>query len=425
VFAVQILDSDRVRPTIPVAARSGDSAMSVRPLLIYVNVPFCNSKCHFCDWVVQVPVNELRLSAQSSPRVRYLEAVREQIRAQAPALVEDGYRARIMYWGGGTASILSGQEIGLIHETLAGEFDLDGLAEATIEGSPESLDPAKLRLLRSLGFNRISIGVQSFDDHRLRTLGRAHSATQAVQGVEEARSAGFENINIDLIVGFPDQSLDEVERSVRTAVSLPVNHFSVYPYRASPGTILRKQLNRKDSRIDREAQQRAYALAAELLEGHGFAEYAMSYFGAPRCQSDEAYYQLTMDWIGFGSGANSLINQRFLSNKRGFLHEYNNRPTTFDVDVPAMSDAALVHFLSQALTTAEGMDAAMWEERTGCSLEQAYQRPMVSSYLQRMSGHGRLLRDERGIRLHREDIAQAFVALNWIEMPAPRPEVAR
>src|SRR5437588_1362152 len=116
---MQILDQDRVRPTIPMAAKPGDRATRVRPLLLYVNVPFCNSKCHFCDWVVHVPVNELRLTAQSSPRVRYLEAVREQIRAQAPALVEDGYRARIMYWGGGTASILSGNEIELIHGTLA------------------------------------------------------------------------------------------------------------------------------------------------------------------------------------------------------------------------------------------------------------------------------------------------------------------
>jgi len=96
----------------------------------------------------------------------------------------------------------------------------------------------------------------------------------------------------------------------------------------------------------------------------------MSYFGSPRCQSDEAYYQLKMDWIGFGSGANSLVNQRFLTNRRGELHHYNAHPTTFDMDVPAKSPALTLHFLSQALTTAEGLDPALFAQRTGMSLRE-------------------------------------------------------
>jgi oxygen-independent coproporphyrinogen-3 oxidase len=413
---MQALDHERATSAIPA---SGARRPDARPILVYVNVPFCNSKCHFCDWVVQVPVSELRLTSRSPVRQRYLEALGEQIRAQSPALAAEGYRPEVMYWGGGTASILTTGEIEAVFDALSASLDLGGLREATTEGSPDTLEADKLRLLRALGFNRVSIGVQSFDDRRLRMLGRAHSATQAVACIEAARSAGFDNVNIDLIVGFPDQELEEVERTVATAVSLPVNHVSVYPYRASPGTVLRKRLNRQERRIDLEEQQRAYARAAELLEGHGLPEYAMSYFGSPRCQSDEAYYQLKMDWIGFGSGANSLINRRFLSNKRGFLHHYNEQPTRFDVDVPAASEPLMVHFLSQALTTAEGMEAAAFAERTGVSLARACRTPMVSSYLRTMSQHGRLVTDERGIRLQREDIARTFVALNWIEMPEP------
>jgi coproporphyrinogen III oxidase-like Fe-S oxidoreductase len=399
-------------------ARPEPGVATTKPLLIYVNVPFCNSKCHFCDWVAQVPVRDLRLTDVSPGRVRYLAALTRQIAAQAPALRDGGYRPEVMYWGGGTASILTVAEIEPIRAALTEHFDLSGVAEATIEGSPESLDPEKLRALRTrLGFNRISIGVQSFDDARLRMIGRSHSADQAVAAVRAAREAGFDNINIDLIVGFPEQSMAEVEATARRAVQLPVNHFSVYPYRSSPGTVLRKQVNRGLGRVDLDLQMRAYGRTADILQEAGHEEYAMSYFGSPRCQSDEAYYQLKMDWIGFGSGANSLVNQRFLTNKRGELHQYNAHPTTFDMDVPAKSPALTLHFLSQALTTAEGLDPALFAQRTGMSLREACKHPDVLSYLRRMRRHGDVLIDREGIRLRREDISKTYIALNWIQGP--------
>jgi oxygen-independent coproporphyrinogen-3 oxidase len=385
-------------------------------------VPFCNSKCHFCDWVVQVPVGDLRLGAQSPGRVRYLNTLATQIRAHAPVLQADGYRPEIIYWGGGTASILSAPEIEQVYGCLAEEFDLSGIRESTIEGSPESLDPDKLRLLRQIGFNRISIGVQSFDDARLRGIGRAHSADQAGAAVRAAAAAGFENVNIDLIVGFPGQSLSEVEQSVRTAVELPINHFSIYPYRASLGTVLRKQINRGNRHLDLNEQFLAYRRAHDVLTAHGFPEYAMSYFGAPRCQSDEAYYQLRMDWIGFGSGANSLINHRYLSNKHGQLHRFNENPTTFDLNAPTASPGLTMHFLSQALTTAEGMDARLFQERTGTPLRVACSHPEVNAYLKKMTKYGRLIVDRTGIRIRREDISRVYVGLNWIETPADSPD---
>jgi len=402
-----------VTTSLPVPA--GAAGGPARPLLIYVNVPFCNSKCHFCDWVVRVPVGDLRLSAQSPARVRYLETVQTQIRAHAPVLAAAGYRPDIVYWGGGTASILSPAEIETLFAGLATEFDLGAVREATIEGSPESLDPVKLRVLRQVGFNRISIGVQSFDEARLRGIGRAHSADQAGTAVDAAYAAGFDNINIDLIVGFPGQSLDEVEQSVRTAVALPVNHFSIYPYRASLGTVLRKQINRGTRHLDLNEQYLAYQRAHEVLTAHGFPEYAMSYFGAPRCQSDEAYYQLRMDWIGFGSGANSLINHRYLANEHGKLHRFNENPTAFDRDMSASSPGLTLHFLSQALTTAEGMDARLFQERTGTPLRVACSHPDVSAYLKKMTRYGQVIVDRTGIRIRREDISRVYVGLNWIE----------
>lgn len=394
-----------------------------KPLLIYANVPFCNSKCHFCDWVVQVPTSQLRLTSDAPGRVRYMDALQAQIRRHAPALNADGYRPEIMYWGGGTASILTTAEIEKLYSSLAGEFDLSTISEATIEGSPESLDLGKLTLLRQLGFNRVSIGVQSFDDVRLRKIGRSHSAEQAFASLDAARVAGFENVNIDIIVGFPDQPLDEVERTVRQAVSLPVNHFSVYPYRASPGTVLRKQVNRGSAELNIQRQLEAYRLAERILESSEFPEYAMSYFGGPRCQSDEAYYRLQMDWIGFGSGSNSLINHRYLATNRGNLKHFNTDPGSFDVNAPAASPALTMHFLAQALTTVEGMSARLFQERTGVPLRTACEDPEVFAYLEKMGRYGELIVDRNGIRLWRADMAPTYVALSWIDLPGPAEEL--
>ncbi|MET9239202.1 hypothetical protein [Nonomuraea sp. NPDC003709] len=128
--------------------------------------------------------------------------------------------------------------------------------------------------------------------------------------------------------------------------------------------MLRKQVHR-GARLDLNLRLQAYGIARELLEGAGFPEYAMSYFGHPRCQSDEAYYQLRTDWIGFGSGANSLIGRRYLSHEKGKLAHYNANPLAFDVNAPAHSPQLTLHFLSQALTTAKGLDARLYRERTG------------------------------------------------------------
>nr|AGY49595.1 PbtM3 [Planobispora rosea] len=387
-------------------------------MLLYVNVPFCNSKCHFCDWVVDVPVSDLRLTPVSAGRIDYLEALRTQIRIHAPALREAGYRSEVMYWGGGTATVLTEREIEQTYACLAAELDLSSLAEATIEGSPESVDLAKLTFMRDLGFDRVSLGVQSFDETRLRRIGRAHSAGQAVQSVEAAHAAGFDNINIDLIVGFPDQSLEEVEEMIRRALDLPVNHFSVYSYRATEGTVMRKQIERSGTEILLEHQLRSYRLAADMLAAAGHPEYAVSYFGVPRCLADEAYYRLSMDWIGFGTGANSLINQRYLLNGRGRMRDFTSKPGEFEVNLPAATGSLTVQWLPRALGTSEGIDAVTFQRRTGMSLRAACEEPDLNAFLRQVNRFGDLVVDRTGIRLADDDrssvLSRTFAAMGWV-----------
>ena len=292
-----------------------------------------------------------------------------------------------------------------------------GIVEATIESSPESLTLDKLRLLREIGFNRISIGVQSFEDDRLRMIGRAHSASMAETSIELARQAGFDNINIDLIVGFPDQGLDEVEQMMRHAAELPVNHYSIYAYRASEGTVLRRRLDRANAKTDLANQLKAYQLASDILTDAGFPEYTFAYFGNPICQADLAYYQMKLDWIGFGSGAFSVIDGRMKGFRAGKLHDYIAAPTEFDYDLPLSAGAQAGSLIGFALTTPEGVDAEVFRQRTGISLDEALELPEVRASLDQLCQYGELITDSDGIRFAREDIAKVYISMNWHEQP--------
>ncbi|MDF0602559.1 coproporphyrinogen-III oxidase family protein [Psychromarinibacter sp. C21-152] len=390
-----------------------------RPLLVYVHVPFCSSKCHFCDWVQEIPVSELRLAAGNTMRADYIAALCRQIRAVGPRLMDQGYRPRILYWGGGTASILTENEAGAVMAALRDVFPFDDLDEATIESSPETLSPERLAMFRALGFRRISIGLQSLDDRRLRTIGRSHSAEIGAQSVWDAHAAGFEAINIDLITGLPDETLAEVDASVRAALELPASHVSLYPFRPAHGTVARRQLGKGlGGRLDMDEQIAAYHLARDLLNEAGLAEYALSHFGAPRCHSDMAYFQLTMDWAGFGSGATSLLGGRFQSTQRGALHGYVADPQRIDEDRPATAGDIASRLMYQALTTWEGVAADDWAARTGQSLAAAAAIPEVASLLTFLGGAGRLTRDAAGIRLDRDAIARAFITLQFLNSPA-------
>ena len=204
-------------------------------------------------------------------------------------------------------------------------------------------------------------------------------------------------------------------------MSLPVNHYSVYSYRASQGTVLRRRLDRAKARTDLRKQLEAYRLAATILAGHGFDEYTFAYFGAPICRADLAYYQMKLDWIGFGSGAFSVLRGRTKGFAGGKLHRYIANPTEFDFDVPLSDQSQAANLIGFALTTPAGVDAGVFRERTGTSLWTALEYPEVKEYLDQLGQHAPLITDEAGIRFGREDIAKVFISMNWTEAPEPGP----
>lgn len=390
-------------------------------LMLYVHVPFCHARCTFCDWVQAIPAKDLLRKPQDSVRRNYIRALCTEIEARGAQLRADGVMPYVIYWGGGTASSLDRDEAEAVMGALASAFDLSAVAEATIECSPDTVDRAKLEFFRGLGFNRVSSGVQSFDDQRLRRLGRRHTAGQAEQIVHHAREAGFDEMSIDIMSGFPDQELDELRATVDRAVALPVTHLSLYSFRPTPGTFMRRTLAGTEKRAYLRTQQLLFTRARGMITDAGLAEYASGYFG--RVSPFAAmYFQLRADTAGFGSGAVSLVNQQFLSHAKGRLHSYIADPLGFDITVAAGQDRVLVSFLQAGLAMFDGVLRAQWRVSTGTDLDEVLTRPAIAPLAEFLRTRG-LIEDERGIRLDPRLAGLTLIELAF-EMAMSQPESA-
>lgn len=410
--------------TPPAAAPVPDLPSSTEErhmLMLYVHVPFCHSRCTFCDWVQAIPTKDLLRKPEDSVRRNYIRALCTEIETRGVQLRGADLVPYVIYWGGGTASSLDRHEAEAVMGALNSAFDLSSVAEATIECSPDTVDLAKLEYFRSLGFNRVSSGVQSFDDQRLRRLGRRHTAGQAGQVVHHAREAGFDQVSIDIMSGFPDQELDELRATVEQAVALPVTHLSLYSFRPTPGTFMRRTLAGIEKRAYLRKQQLLFTEARRMINDVGLAEYASGYFG--RVSPFAAmYFQLRADTAGFGSGAISLVDQRFLAHAKGKLHSYIADPLEFDVAVPAGQDRVLVSFLQAGLAMFDGVLREQWKVSTGTDLDEVLTRPTIAPLAEFLRTRG-LIEDARGIRLDRRLAGLTLIELAF-EMAMSEPEPA-
>jgi oxygen-independent coproporphyrinogen-3 oxidase len=310
-------------------------AAAMRPdhrsdLLLYVHIPFCSSKCHFCDLVADIPVAQL-LSGHSI-RESYAGAICDQINYYGPRLHSIGYRPRLVYWGGGTPSRLDPQQIVKVGEALRSSFKIEATDEYTVEMSPETVDRGRLAAFASIGANRISLGVQSFDDEVLRRAGRAHRAAKAENAIALIKQSDFISFNVDLMFGMPDEGPWAVEESVRKAVALNVPHITLYPYRSDSRTVMAKQIVRGYRHNGRDVDlERLYRLAKSHLNNSGYIERAVGYFAKTpelRCKTEEYYFGLQGDYIGFGSRAKSVLAGHALDNEAR-LQDYIADPLSF------------------------------------------------------------------------------------------------
>jgi oxygen-independent coproporphyrinogen-3 oxidase len=263
---------------------------------IYIHIPFCKQACHYCDF---------HFSTNQSYRSELCASIATELVMQAGYL--HGERISTLYWGGGTPSILSEKEFALILEAVHKHFSIEANVEHTLEANPDDLTAEKLLLFKKLGFNRLSIGIQSFDDAILQFFNRAHSAHEAVKSVELAREAEFENISIDLIYAIPGQLQDAWKAQLETALTLQPEHISAYSLTIEEKTVF-GNWNRKGKIRPADENEAALNFIAlmEVMAQHNYEHYEISNFCRPGFYSrhNSSYWKQT-NYLGVGPSAHS------------------------------------------------------------------------------------------------------------------------
>ena len=288
---------------------------------IYLHIPFCRKRCHYCDFYK---------STDLSQKARFLEGLRKELESRASELASE--EINTIYLGGGTPSVLLIDELKDILQTIRQNYNVASDAEITMEANPDDLSQAILSALREVGFNRLSMGVQSFSESDLKLMNRRHGVMQAVQSVKWAKTAGFANISIDFIYGLPNQTLEEWERNVRIAVELDVQHISAYNLTYHEGTVFYDRLKKGILKeLPDELSLQQFELLISILKDAGFEHYEISNFCKPGLYSQHnSSYWKSKKYLGIGPSAHSfdLITRRWnVSSVSGYLDGVeNNKP---------------------------------------------------------------------------------------------------
>jgi putative oxygen-independent coproporphyrinogen III oxidase len=298
-------DGDPAPPTgeLPASALDG---LGSRPFGFYVHVPFCATRCGYCDFNTYTAAE---LGPGASP-AGYADTVIQEVRLARRVLGDAAPRVETVFFGGGTPTLLPAADLVRILRAIAGEFGLAPGAEVTTEANPESVSPAYLEELRAGGFTRVSFGMQSAREHVLRVLDRRHTPGRAVQAVREAHAAGFAHVNLDLIYNTPGESDDDWRATLETALAAGPDHVSAYSLIVEDGTRLAARVRRGELPMpDEDVAADRYLIAEELLSAAGFRWYEISNWArteAGRCRHNLLYWT-SGDWWGAGPGAHGHV----------------------------------------------------------------------------------------------------------------------
>jgi len=276
------------------------------PFGVYVHVPFCRTRCGYCDFNTYT-ATELGGGASQAA---YQNVVRREIELAAKVLPGNGTRVSTVFFGGGTPTLLSPGQLGDILTRVDDAFGLAEDAEVTIEANPESVGPRTLEQLRKQGVTRVSFGMQSSEQHVLTVLDRAHEPGRPQQCARWAREAGFEHVSLDLIYGTPGESDDDWRRSLDAALEAGPDHISAYALIVEQGTRLAARVRRGEVRPpDDDVLADRYLIADDVLTAAGFAWYEISNWaaGAQAACRHNMLYWTGGDWWGFGPGAHSHV----------------------------------------------------------------------------------------------------------------------
>jgi oxygen-independent coproporphyrinogen-3 oxidase len=264
---------------------------------IYLHIPFCKKKCHYCDFYKTLDTG---LSD------RFISSVLKEIKERKDYLSEDS-RIGTIYFGGGTPSVLNIKQVRKILKALDSDFLIDRDAEISFEINPDDADKSYLRDLKREGINRLSIGVQSWDDRYFKILNRRHDASQALACLESAREAGFDNISVDLIYGIPGMTPEEWEKSLKTTIEKDVEHISAYHLTIEKNTMFGKMKDLGELKeTDEEISERQFAILTDLARRHNYIHYEISNLCREGYYSKHnTNYWKQVNYLGFGPSAHS------------------------------------------------------------------------------------------------------------------------
>ncbi|HDP88636.1 MAG TPA: oxygen-independent coproporphyrinogen III oxidase-like protein [Thioalkalivibrio sp.] len=336
------------------------------PLSVYVHIPWCVRKCPYCDFNSHAIREDL-------PERRYVDAVLADLEAELPGVW--GRRIESVFIGGGTPSLFSPEMLDRLLSGIAQRLPLRPDTEITLEANPGTFEQGKFAEFRALGINRLSIGIQSFDDTMLERIGRIHNGFESRRAVEIAQAAGFDNLNLDLMFGLPGQTRAQALADVRQAVQAGPAHISYYQLTLEPNTLFHVQppvLPDDDARWDmQEAGQ-------EALAAGGYTQYEVSAYARPgrRCRHNLNYWEFG-DYLGIGAGAHGKHSDA----ATGAIMRYRKQkqPAAY-METAAGGGAALARetlapahlpfeFMLNALRLTEGFEARLFAERAGLAPE--------------------------------------------------------
>jgi len=322
---------------------------------IYIHVPFCRSKCQYCDFYSLSTKEDKLLDG-------YLDATCRHIR-EAGALAP-GYKVDTVYFGGGTPSFFGADGIATIMTCIRRNFDVDNNAEISIECNPDSVSDKFLHRIRAEGFNRVSLGIQCDDDEILRKLGRPHSYEQAAAAFHRIRKAGFRNISIDLMYGLPGQTLRAWQDTLEHVLILNPEHVSCYGLKVEEGTPL-YDYKEYAQLPDDDVQADMYLAAVEILKGHGFRQYEISNFARKGLYSrHNMKYWTGGEYLGFGPSASSdFAGKRFTLRRdlQGYIQGIRKGGQVMDdiQEIPMRERAG--EYLMLRMRTINGITAEEYE----------------------------------------------------------------
>ncbi|EGO63302.1 radical SAM family heme chaperone HemW [Acetonema longum] len=334
---------------------------------LYIHIPFCRQKCYYCDFVSYTDSEAIFPD--------YVAALCREIADQGGLFTHR--RIDTVYIGGGTPTLLTDSLVTQIMETLSGHFHLTNNAEISMEANPGTVDRVKLKLLRSLGINRISFGVQAFQDRLLKMLGRIHTAQEGREAVVWAHQAGFDNINIDLMLGLPGQVMSDLKDSIAIACSLGVRHISAYSLTVEPTTILANQLSRGLLHLPaEEAETDMYEYVTEVLPQLGYNRYEISNYAQSdyECRHNLKYWHY-QPYIGIGAAAYSFLGDKRMANN-DHVAEYIERirqgasPVAETEIIP--NPIAIAEYTFLAMRTIQGLCFSDFSDRFGMDFQEYY-----------------------------------------------------